>query len=97
MNDSAEPCKIDLPERLDSTSAQELYAQIDAHKDKHIELNGEHVSKVGGLCLQVLIAAKDEWARNSLNFQIQSPSDALASFLSKIGRDDLTMAEAACH
>ena len=97
MSDSADPCKIDLPERLDSTSAQELSVQIDAHKDKHIELNGEHVSKVGGLCLQVLLAAKDEWARNSLEFQIKSPSDALSSFLNKIGRDDLTTAEAACH
>lgn len=97
MSESTDPCKIDLPERLDSTSAQELYAQIDAHKDKHVTLNGEHVSKVGGLCLQVLIAAKDEWARNSLTFQIQTPSDELSGFLSKIGRDDLTTAEAACH
>ena len=96
MSEPAESFTVDLPERLDSNSAQDIYVQIDAHKDKNIELNGAQVSKIGGLCLQVLITAKDEWARNSLNLQIQSPSDALSEFLSKIGRDDLMTSEAVC-
>lgn len=96
MSEPAESFKVDLPERLDSNSAQDIYVQIDAHKDKNIELNGQQVTKIGGLCLQVLISAKDEWARNSLSFQFQSPSEALSEFLSKIGRDDLMTPEAVC-
>ena len=87
---------LDLPERLDSSVARDLYTQIDAHKDNHLGVNGAAVTYIGGLCLQVLIAAKEEWARNEKSFSIQSASETLSTFLGTIGREDLLEPETAC-
>lgn len=86
--------KIDLPERLDSSVARDLYTQINEHAGASIRFNGAEVSHIGGLCLQVLIAAKDEWSRQSLSLDIQSSSETLQSFLTMIDRDDLILSEA---
>lgn len=96
MDASEESFRIDLPEKLDSAAAQGLYDQFNAQKDTNLHLNGEHVSKIGGLCLQVLIAAKEEWSRQNLTLEIHSPSDSLGDFLNAIGRTDLTNVEPAC-
>jgi len=88
--------KIDLPERMDSSVAKDLYSQINSCKGKDVALNGESVRDIGGLCLQVLISAKEEWVREQNAFQIHDASEELQSFLTSVGRGDLITAEATC-
>lgn len=87
---------LDLPERLDSSVAGDLYSQISDLTNRDLRLNGEKVRHIGGLCLQVLIAAKEDWQRANHSFLIHSPSEELRGFLSTIGRTDLIQSEAAC-
>lgn len=96
MKESVDCTNIDLPEKLDSSFARELYTELNSNKDTDIRLDGRLVHHVGGLCLQVLIAAKDEWRRNDLSLELNEPSDVLKQVLSTIGKDDFYNAEAAC-
>ena len=93
---AAEASIIDLPERLDSAAALDLYKDIDRFKDAPLALDGSNVVKVGGLCLQVLITAQEEWQRRGLAFKIKSPSEALTEFLTALGREELLDSEPAC-
>lgn len=93
---SGDTANIELPTRLDSSFAADLYAQIDAHSGHDLTLGGENVGVLGGLCLQIIVAAQTEWARHDALFKIETPSDALRAFLESIGRDDLITAETAC-
>ncbi|MEO1322505.1 MAG: STAS domain-containing protein [Pseudomonadota bacterium] len=88
--------KLDLPERMDSSVAKDLYSTIDSFKGTDVTLNGQNVRDIGGLCLQVLIAAKEEWGREDKAFQIHDASEEFQSFLTSVGRGDLITAEATC-
>ena len=88
--------KLDLPERMDSSVAKDLYSTIDSFKGTDVALNGQNVRDIGGLCLQVLIAAKEEWSREDKTFRIHDASEELQSFLTSVGRGDLITAEATC-
>ncbi len=97
MDSAPESQTIDLPERLDSAYASELYNQIDALKGDSLSLNGADVLKVGGLCLQVILSAQDEWNRQKHTFHIHTPSEALSELFHTIGRADILTAETPCR
>lgn len=96
MDSASEQQRFDLPERLDSTFARDLYDQIDAHKGSDLSVNGESVVKIGGLCLQVLLSAQDEWRRHDHAFHIHTPSETLSDLMTAIGREDILNAETPC-
>ncbi len=53
---------IVLPQTLDLTAVGALRDDVRARRGKPIEFDASQVQRVGGLCLQVLIAAKRDWA-----------------------------------
>lgn len=66
--------RVSLAARLDLPAARPLAAALKAQEGKDIEIDAGAVTHLGGLCLQVLIAAALAWraAGKSLTFSAQS-------------------------
>ena len=67
---------IALPENLDLRAAGPLKAALIAHRGAPIEIQADEVRRLGGLCLQVLLAARKAWSRDGQAFSIKGPSEA---------------------
>ena len=76
--------RIELAPRLDLPAARPLALALKAHTGKNVEIDAGAVTHLGGLCLQVLIAAAVAWraAGHSLTFAALSEdfTEALSVF-----------------
>jgi len=76
---------ITLQERLDFNAAPDLKAEIIGQLGHNLEIDASKVTHMGTLCLQILIAASNEWVKNGHNFNLTSPSDICVTQLSLHG------------
>ena len=76
---------IILRERLDFGAAPDLKAEIIGQMGNDLQIDASGVAHMGTLCLQILIAASQDWARSGLKFDLTSPSDICATQLSLHG------------
>ncbi|ADG12175.1 STAS domain-containing protein [Caulobacter segnis] len=67
---------IALPENLDLKAAVPLKAALLARRGAPIEIEADQVRRFGGLCLQVLLAARKAWDHDGQSFSIKGPSEA---------------------
>ena len=74
-----------LQERLDFNAVSSLKAEIEGHSGTNLEINASSVTHMGTLCLQVLIAASQDWARSGHRFLLTQPSEICATQLSLHG------------
>jgi chemotaxis protein CheX len=63
---------------LDLRAAKPLWADIHAARGQPLEVDASQVERLGGLCLQVLLAAQAQWRVDGLAFSIANPSPAFA-------------------
>jgi chemotaxis protein CheX len=63
-----------LPDSLDMTAAAPLAAELKALRGQDLRLDASGVRRLGGQCLQVLIAARDAWAADAKAFEVAEPS-----------------------
>jgi chemotaxis protein CheX len=77
---------LTLPAVLDLRAAGQLKADIQSRAGAALDLDASKVERVGGLCLQVLIAAEAHWRSAGHAFRL---TNAGASF-----RDDLRLMNA---
>jgi chemotaxis protein CheX len=61
---------------LDLRAAAPLRAALLERRGEAMEIDASAVERLGGLCLQVLMAAQHSWAEDGLPFAISGPSDA---------------------
>lgn len=75
---------LKLPRRLDLPAAGGLKADFLTRSGHPVRVDAAEVSHLGGLCLQVLLAAAAQWRQDNLRFDIEPRSapfeDALATF-----------------
>ena len=83
--------EIKLRERLDFGAAPDLKSEILNCTGNDIRIDASAVTHLGTLCLQILISAANDWARNGHGFNIISPSDACRSQLSLHGFSSETL------
>jgi len=74
---------------LDITAAAPLREQLLALRGGPTILDGSNVERLGGLCLQVLMAARKAWTADGLALRLADPSDALTEHLAVLGAPDL--------
>lgn len=67
---------IALPENLDLKAAAPLKAALLERRGAPIEIEADQVRRLGGLCLQVLLAARKAWDHDAQPFSIKGPSEA---------------------
>lgn len=77
--------RLDLPARLDVTAADELAEALEHLREVPLEINAAGVEQAGTLCLQVLLAARQQWLADGLPFRIAAPSGPLRDAVSLLG------------
>lgn len=78
-----------LQANLDLSAAGPLWTQLCASRHQPITLDGSDVERLGGLCLQVLIAAANQWRADGATFALVNASPALAEGLRVAGAPEL--------
>jgi chemotaxis protein CheX len=76
---------MQLPHTLDLAGAGPLLAELRAARGDAIEIDASQVERFGGLCLQVLLAAKASWAEAGKTFVIVNPSEAFRAAAATMG------------
>ena len=80
---------VRLPETLDLNAAEPLRQALVEHRGRPLVLDGSQVSRLGGLCLQVLVSARKTWAEDGQEFRIEQCSLELQQQLDLFGAQDL--------
>ena len=83
------PASIALADSLDMTAAAPLAAQLLAVRGGPINLDASAVRRVGGQCLQVLLAAQAAWAAEGFAFDVVDPSTEFSDGLALMGAASL--------
>ncbi|WP_041527175.1 STAS domain-containing protein [Paracoccus aminophilus] len=78
---------VTLASRLDLTEASGLAAALNAHSGQPVTLDAGNVEHLGGLCLQVLLAAARQWRETTCEFAITPRSAPFSDALTIFGVD----------
>ncbi len=81
-----------LPDNLDLTAALPLMEQLRFLHGKDVCLDASDVSRIGGQCLQILLAGAQTWANEENSFFIVNPSTAFSDGLETMGVPATTFA-----
>ena len=77
--------RLPLPCELDMKAAAPLKLALAECRGRDVELDGAAVTRLGGQCLQVILAAVRAWASDGRSFSIVSPSLALVDHMEMLG------------
>ena len=67
---------VQLEAVLDLGAAERLHAQLMGLRGQPIDIDASKVERLGGLCLQVLLAARKSWAADGQDVQLSASSPA---------------------
>ncbi|MBI1251528.1 MAG: STAS domain-containing protein [Alphaproteobacteria bacterium] len=85
---------MQLEANLDLRAASQLHTHLMAARGAELALDGSQVERMGGLCLQVLLAAQAAWSAEGHAFSIHTPSEPLLDALRTLGASSLVNVEA---
>lgn len=68
--------KLQLEPVLDLGAAERLHAQLSGLRGQPLDIDASQVERLGGLCLQVLISARDTWHADGQPARVSQPSPA---------------------
>jgi len=86
---SAEPALIRLESSLDLKSAGPLLTSLRDVRGQDVALEASEVRRVGGQCLQVLIAARAAWTSDGRVIEFRDPTPAFIDGVALMGASDL--------
>ena len=84
-----------LPQILDLGAATPLWASLSGVRGQPLHLDASGVERLGGLCLQVLLAAQAQWRADDVDFSIVNSSAAFAEGVRLMAASDLAPQEVA--
>lgn len=84
--------RLILKERLDSVAAAALRNELAEAEGGPVALDASGVAFLGGLCLELLMCARQIWAAGGHCFTIETPSDAFSENLTRFGLTPETFA-----
>lgn len=76
---------LPLPAVLDLGAAAPLTDRLLAMRGADVTLDASQVARLGGLCLQVLMAAAKTWAADRAKLEISTPSSEFVDALTRFG------------
>lgn len=76
---------LTLQERLDFGAVDSLKTEIEGQIGNDLEIDASAVTHMGTLCLQILLAASQDWARAGHKFHLTSASDICTTQLALHG------------
>ena len=77
-----------LADVLDLNAAEPLKAELLALRGNALTLDASAVQRLGGLCLQVILSARQTWAADGVNLNLASVSEAWAEQWAAFGAPD---------
>ncbi|MDX5330705.1 MAG: STAS domain-containing protein [Caulobacteraceae bacterium] len=77
--------EVSLSPVLDLQAAEPLRAELLALRGRPLRVDASQVSRMGGLCLQVLLSARLSWAEDGLPLSVESPSESFLEQLAAFG------------
>lgn len=86
---TAGPATVSLVPVLDLQAAEPLRAELMALRGRSLEVDASQVTRLGGLCLQVLMSARKIWAEDGLSLTVNQPSSAFSEQLTAFGNPEL--------
>ena len=89
MSKPATPVVVSLPPVLDLQAAEPLRAELMALRGRPLTLDASQVTRLGGLCLQVLMSARKMWAEDGLNLTVEQQSSVFSEQLAAFGEPEL--------
>src|ERR1700758_5210895 len=94
QTDARPHCMLTLPEILDLKAAAPLAAEFLALRGMPVHVDAAQATRLGGLCLQVLLSGAKTWTLDENPFPLVSPS---ADFMEGLSRLGVSSAEFACQ
>jgi chemotaxis protein CheX len=91
-HDTGHPATVVLAPVLDQRAAEPLKAELMAARGQALTLDGSAVERLGGLCLQVLLAALQTWRADGQALTFLNVSEALAVQWSQFGASSTDLA-----
>ena len=85
---------VRLATSLDLGAATPLASELVGLRGHPVELDAGEVRRIGGQCLQVLLAARATWATDGQDFSIVNPSPDFLEGLALMGAADLSHSDA---
>lgn len=85
------PAFVELPALLDLAAAQPLRAELLALRGRPLVIEASSVTRLGGLCLQVLMSARQTWRRDGIAFGLSGTSRAMTDQLNAFGELSLVV------
>jgi len=79
---------------LNLAAARPLWSDLCAATGRPLTIDASAVERLGGACLQVLLAAREQWRRDGVDFTIDEPSPAFFEGLRLMSARDLAPTEA---
>lgn len=89
MSELAAPAVVSLPPVLDLQAAEPLRAELMALRGRPLSLDASQVTRVGGLCLQVLMSARKIWVEDGVSLMVDQPSSGFSEQLAAFGEPEL--------
>ena len=80
---------MQLAENLDLAAAAPLKAELLGLRGAPLALDASRVQRIGGLCLQVLLAAQATWVADDQPFSVADASPDFQTCLERMGAGDL--------
>ena len=80
---------VGLAPVLDLQAAEPLRAELMALRGRPLIIDASQVSRLGGLCLQVLMSARKMWAQDGVSLMVDQPSSAFSEQLTGFGAPEL--------
>ena len=78
-----------LPAVLDIQSAEALRTQLLGARGQSLTIDGSAVERLGGLCLQVLLAARQTWAADGHDLVVAAASEAFTDQWNAFGAPEM--------
>lgn len=83
------PATYHLPRVTRIEDCHQLYDFLNAAQDLDVQIHCNDVTRLSGLCAQLLTIAAREWAVQGRDFQLCLASQAFREDLSRLGLDDI--------
>ncbi len=89
--------EVSLGQILDLQAAEPLRAELMALRGRPLQVDASQVSRLGGLCLQVLLSARVSWAEEGLPLRIEQPSEGFLEQLAAFGGPQINFEPEGAH
>lgn len=68
--------RVPLPAMLDMRATRRIAEAMLSGRGRPLVIEAQHVERLGGLCLQVLLSADLTWSRDGVPMWLEAPSPA---------------------